>query len=85
MSAITIYTTVVCPKCDQAKALLKSRNIDYEERIIEGNRQYMKEMLRRTKMKTVPQIFAGEHWIGNHEALAEKLRSGELERLLTDQ
>ena len=31
MKKVTIYTGHPCPRCDEAKALLKSKNIEFNE------------------------------------------------------
>ena len=43
-----------------------------------------KEMLLRTNgIRTIPQIFIGDHYIGGNDKLQEANRSGELDKLLT--
>ena len=31
MASVTIYTTMMCPYCSQAKSLLKQKGVNYEE------------------------------------------------------
>ena len=69
MQAI-VWSKTPCPYCDQAKALLKSRGIDYEERnITEGT--WTKEQLMEAvpNARTVPQIFINQQLIGGFTEL----------------
>jgi len=53
---LTVYSKNHCPFCDQAKALLKKKNIAFEEVKIDENtdaRQFIMEAGHRT----VPQIY----------------------------
>ena len=62
-----------CPFCDQAKALLKQKGIEFEERKIgEG---YTREDLLESvpTARTVPQIFLGEQLIGGFQELRKHL------------
>ncbi len=66
----------MCPYCDQAKALLKSRGIEYEERnITEGT--WTKEQLLEAvpNARTLPQIFINEQLIGGFNELRQHLQS----------
>ena len=78
-----MYSGVPCPYCGAAKALLKSKNIEFEEFDIWKDPTKAKEMLQRTNgARTIPQIFIGDHYIGGNEQLLDANRSGELDRLL---
>jgi glutaredoxin len=67
---VTVWSKHPCPFCDQAKALLKSRGITFEERnITEGN--WTKEQLLEAvpTARTVPQIIINERLIGGFTEL----------------
>lgn len=67
---VTVWSKNPCPFCDQAKALLKSRGITFEERnITEGN--WTKEQLLEAvpTARTVPQIIINERLIGGFTEL----------------
>ena len=69
-----VWSKNQCPFCDQAKALLKSRNIEFEEKKIgEG---YSKEDLLEAvpTARTVPQIFLDEQLIGGFTELRAHLQ-----------
>ena len=73
MQAI-VWSKTPCPYCDQAKNLLKSRGIDYEERnITEGT--WTKEQLMEAvpNARTVPQIFINQQLVGGFTELRKYL------------
>lgn len=75
MKAI-VWSKTPCPYCDQAKALLKQRGIDYEERnITEGT--WTKEQLMEAvpNARTVPQIFINEQLVGGFNELRAHLQN----------
>ena len=82
MSKVVMYTTTICPYCVRAKMLLKKKGVEYEERHIEGNRDLMREMLERSRRRTVPQIFIGDYHVGGYDDLAELNAFGKLDPLL---
>ena len=64
-----IWSKYHCPYCDQAKALLKSKNIEFEERKI-GDGYTKEELLEAVpNARTVPQIFLNEKLIGGFNEL----------------
>jgi glutaredoxin len=72
MKAI-VWSKDQCPYCDQAKALLKSRNIEFEERNV--SRDWTREQLLEAvpNARTVPQIFLGEELVGGFIELRQRL------------
>jgi len=68
-----VWTKPNCPNCDQAKALLKNKGIEYEERNI--GIDWTKEQLLEAvpTARTVPQIFMGEEYVGGYTELKQKL------------
>ncbi|MDI5994994.1 glutaredoxin 3 [Pseudomonas sp. MDMC216] len=82
MQAVTLYTTAYCPYCINAKALLTRRGVTYEEIDVSRSPERMAEMLQRSKRRSVPQIFIGEHHVGGFDDLAALERGGELDALL---
>lgn len=69
----TVWSKYNCPYCDQAKALLKMKGIEFEERKIGDG--YTKEDLLEAvpTARTVPQIFLGEELVGGFTELKAKL------------
>ena len=72
MKAI-VWSKDSCPYCDQAKALLKSRNIEYEERNVSQN--WTREQLLEAvpNARTLPQIFLDQELVGGFTELRKKL------------
>ncbi|MFV9657120.1 glutaredoxin 3 [Pseudomonas sp. NY15366] len=82
MQAVTLYTTAYCPYCINAKALLTRKGVTYEEIDVSRSPERMAEMLQRSKRRSVPQIFIGEHHVGGFDDLAALERGGKLDVLL---
>ena len=83
MKKVVIYSGETCPHCSAAKALLKSKNVEYEEIDIWKDPTKAKEMLQKTNgARTIPQIFIGDHLVGGNDQLQEANRSGELDKFL---
>jgi len=83
MKKVIIYSGETCPHCSAAKALLKSKNVEYEEIDIWKDPTKAKEMLQKTNgARTIPQIFIGDHLVGGNDQLQEANRNGELDKLL---
>jgi glutaredoxin 3 len=82
MPKVVVYSTTVCPYCVRAKALLERKGIAYEEKMIDGDRELMREMLTRSKRKTVPQIFIDDYHVGGYDDMAALDSAGELNILL---
>ncbi|HHY51053.1 MAG TPA: glutaredoxin 3 [Alphaproteobacteria bacterium] len=82
MPRIEIYTTLWCPYCDAAKALLAERGAHYSE-IDAGDPELRKEMIQRAHgRRTVPQIFVDGRHIGGYHDLAALAYDGSLDTLL---
>lgn len=79
---IIIYSTRVCPYCVAAKNLLNSKNLDFEEIMVDqdpGQRAIMMEKSGRT---SVPQIFINGTHVGGFDDLSATVRNNTLEELL---
>lgn len=72
MKAI-VWSKNQCPYCDQAKALLKHKAIEFEERNV--SKDWTKEQLLEAvpNARTVPQIFLDDKLIGGFTELREHL------------
>ena len=80
-----MYSGDLCPFCNAAKALLKTKNVEIEEFDIWKDSSKAKEMLQRTNgARTIPQIFIGDHYVGGNDQLQEANRNGELDKLLSN-
>lgn len=79
---VTIYSTQVCGSCMRAKQLLKRKNVDYKEILIDAEPDARKQMEEASGRRTVPQIFIGERHVGGFDDLYTLDRKGELNALL---
>jgi glutaredoxin 3 len=83
MAKVEIYTTLFCPYCDRAKALLAKKGIAFEEIDAPGGSQARKDAIARSGGRsTVPQIFIDGTAIGGSDDLAALERAGKLDALL---
>ena len=73
MTTAIVWSKDQCPYCDQAKALLKSRGIEYEERNVslDWTREQLLEAVPNAR--TVPQIFLDEELVGGFNELRQRL------------
>ena len=72
MKAI-IWSKYHCPYCDQAKALLTSKGIQFEEKKI-GDGYTKEELLEAVpNARSVPQIFLDGELVGGFTELKQKL------------
>jgi len=64
-----VWSKNQCPFCDQAKALLKMKEIEFEERNVSTD--WTKEQLLEAvpNARTVPQIFLDDKLIGGFQEL----------------
>ncbi|MFM8560597.1 MAG: glutaredoxin domain-containing protein [Solirubrobacterales bacterium] len=81
MSEIRMYSTEPCPYCSQAKALLESRGLEFEEINLSKDPEGRAELAARTGMMTFPQVFVGEELIGGFNELQQADASGRLAEL----
>jgi glutaredoxin 3 len=76
MKAI-VWSKDSCPYCVQAKQLLASRGIEYEERNISGDSWTKQQLLESVPTaRTLPQIFLDEEYVGGFTELRNKLNKG---------
>jgi glutaredoxin 3 len=74
---ITMYSRTVCPYCDQAKALLDSKNIEYKVVNIEKDAD-ARTFLASQGLRSVPQIYESETLIGGFDKLKEWVSLNEI-------
>lgn len=75
---VTIYTKDYCPYCTQAKNLLKSLNIEFKEVDVTNDSEILMEIVQKSRMRTVPQIFVGETCLGGYTDIAALHEEGKL-------
>ncbi len=79
---VTVYTTDPCGFCRQAKALLTSRGVRFEEVNLARDADGRAALVARTGQMTFPQVLVGDRSIGGFRELLEADRAGRLESLL---
>lgn len=74
MKAI-VWSKNNCPYCDQAKALLKLKNIEFEEKNV--GKDYSREQLLEAvpNARTLPQVFVDGKLIGGFTELSAYFKS----------
>jgi glutaredoxin 3 len=83
MSLVTMYSTAVCPYCQMAERLLKSKGVAEIAKVrIDLDPERKAEMISKTGRRTVPQIFVGDTHVGGFDDLAALDRAGGLDPLL---
>ncbi len=85
MPDIEIYTTVVCPYCVRAKALLTRKGVAFREIDVSHDETVRQTMMERAGgRRTVPQIFINGRHIGGCDDLYALDRAGKLDPLLEE-
>jgi glutaredoxin 3 len=80
---VTMYSTGVCPYCQMAERLLRSKGVAAIERIrVDLEPERRAEMMEKTGRRTVPQIYIGDTHVGGFDDLAALDHAGKLDPLL---
>lgn len=79
---VVVYTTNYCPFCTRAKALLRSKNVDFEEIDVTLDEGLQEEVKRLSGRRTVPQIFIDGKAVGGFDDIKQLDVLGKLDRLL---
>ena len=80
--SVIVYTTEPCGFCRQAKALLESRGVSYEEVNLVRDPTGREALVALTGQMTFPQVVVGERSVGGFRELVEADRDGTLGSLL---
>lgn len=83
MPKIVMYSTAVCPYCQRAEMLLKSKGVTQIDKIrVDLDPALREEMMQKTGRRTVPQIYIDDFHVGGYDDLAALDRGGKLDPLL---
>jgi glutaredoxin 3 len=83
VARIEVYTTRYCPYCTRAKALLRSKGLEFHEIDVTDNSELRMRMVELSGgRRTVPEIFINGEIIGGCDELYQLEMSGELDALL---
>jgi len=75
---ITVYSKNYCPYCTMAKKLLTSLDIAYTEIDLTSDPDKMAELVEKSGLMTVPQIFVGDKCLGGYDAISALNNEGKL-------
>src|SRR5262249_15136987 len=80
MAKVELYTTMFCPYCSRARALLDRKGVAFTDIDITAEPARRDEMIRRAGGRaSVPQIFINGEHIGGSDELVALDRAGELD------
>jgi glutaredoxin 3 len=80
---VVVYTTLLCPYCHRAKALLRQKGVAFTEIDVGMDAAKRAEMTKRAHGRhTVPQIFIGDTHVGGCDDLHDLEGQGKLDLLL---
>ena len=83
MAKITMYSTGICPYCQMAERLLRTKVVAAIDKVrVDLEPERRTEMMEKTGRRTVPQIYIGETHVGGYDDLAALDRAGKLDELL---
>jgi glutaredoxin 3 len=82
MPEILIYTAHLCPYCVMAKRLLDKKGAAYTEINVDAQTGLREAMMRKTKRRTVPQIYIGDLHVGGFDDLYALEQQKKLDALL---
>jgi glutaredoxin 3 len=83
MPKVLMYSTAVCPYCQRAEMLLKTKGVSEIEKIrVDLDPAQRDAMMQKTGRRTVPQIYIGAVHVGGFDDLAALDRAGRLDPLL---
>ena len=83
MAHVQIYTTMMCPYCHRAKALLEDKGVAFEEIDVSRDPELRRNMVQAAGGRmTVPQIFVNDKHIGDCDEIYAFERAGKLDALL---
>jgi glutaredoxin 3 len=79
---VLVYSTDPCSFCSNAKALLRQRNIEFDEINLSKDPAGRAELAARTGLMSFPQIVIDGAVVGGFRELIEADRSGRLTELV---
>jgi glutaredoxin 3 len=84
MREVKVYSTDVCTLCNSVENLLNARDIPYEKILLHEDSSEYSELVERTGMQTMPQVFIGSMLLGGFQETMAADQSGMLADLLVD-
>ena len=84
MAKVEVYSTGQCPYCVMAKQLLDRKGVSYNEIRVDSNPAKRQEMMKKSRQRTVPQIFINDEAIGAYTDLLALDRAKKLDGRLAE-
>jgi len=84
MAKVEVYSTAQCPYCIMAKQLLERKGVSYQEVRVDLNPAKRQEMMKKSRQRTVPQIFINGEAIGGYTDLVALERAKKLDSRLAE-
>ncbi len=83
MPKVLMYATAVCPYCMRAEQLLRRKGVTEIDKVrVDLDPARRQEMMEKTGLRTVPQIFIGDTYVGGSDELHALDHEGKLDPLL---
>jgi len=82
VAKIEVYSSAHCPFCVMAKRLLDRKGVVYEEILVDLDPAKRQEMMKKSRQRTVPQIFINNEAIGGYTDLVAIDNSQRLDSML---
>ena len=84
MRPVTVYSDEICTLCHSVENLLNVREIPYEKVMVQEGTDAYEELVQRTGMKSLPQVFIGSMLLGGYVETLAADQAGMLADLLVD-
>ncbi|HTN22696.1 MAG TPA: glutaredoxin domain-containing protein [Solirubrobacteraceae bacterium] len=84
MRPVTVYTSETCTLCHSVENLFNVREIPYEKVLLLEDSPQHEELIQRSGMKTLPQVFIGSLLLGGYQETLAADQAGMLADLLVD-
>ncbi len=81
MKEVKFYCWTWCPYCIRAKELLISKNIEFEEIIIDHDQNAMEKLTAVSGSDSVPQIFVDGAFLGGCDELYQLEKDGKFDEI----
>lgn len=80
---IVVFSSEYCPFCIKAKALLKSKDVEYTELVVDRKPDLRAQMTELAGSRSVPQIWIHGQHVGGCDQLVALEQSSKLDELLS--
>ncbi len=84
MRPVTVYSDEICTLCHSVENLLNVREIPYEKVMVQEGTDAYDQLVERTGMKSLPQVFVGSMLLGGYQETLAADQAGMLADLLID-